>query len=81
MNLKVLFYLSSSQNEYNTKGKEKNDIKCGVKTPKIIIATPTIYKTRGIPKSCVITVSPKSSSVVPFDTRIPVDREIRREGI
>lgn len=80
MNLKVLFYLSSSQNEYNTKGKEKNDIKWGEDTQDYHRNADDIQNTRYTEKLCNYRISEiiiRGS----LDTRIPVDREIRREGI
>ncbi len=52
-----------------------------VRIPSAQSVAPTRYKTFGIPKSCRIMVEPKSESLLPFVTRIPVDNEISRDGI
>ena len=53
----------------------------GVTIPKKIRVAPTIYNTFGIPKSCLISTSPKSASFDALVTKIPVEREMTREGI
>ena len=53
----------------------------GVTIPRPAMTAPTRYKTFGTPNNCPISTVPKSASLDPFVTRIPVDREISREGI
>ena len=52
-----------------------------VAKPRTDRVAPTKYITLGIPKSCLIITGPNSASLPPLVTRIPVDREISREGI
>ena len=53
----------------------------GVATPRKMITVPTIYNTRGTPNNCLTKTPEKSASLEPFVTRIPVDREMRSDGI
>ena len=53
----------------------------GVAIPRNTIAPPTIYKTFGIPNNCFTKVPEKSAAFEPFVTRIPVERDIKSEGI
>ena len=53
----------------------------GVTNPKNASTAPTIYKTFGMPNNWFTRTDPKSASFEPFVTRIPVDNEIRSEGI
>ena len=52
-----------------------------VVTPRNIIAAPTAHITFGISKSCDTTISPISISLDTLVTKIPVARDIRRDGI
>ena len=49
--------------------------------PRKARTAPTRYSTLGVPKSWLIRTVPKSASLEPFVTRIPVAREISRDGI
>ena len=59
----------------------KTTVGSGVTIPSPAIIAPTRYKALGTPNNCLINTVPKSASFDPFVTRIPVESEIRREGI
>ena len=53
----------------------------GVRIPSAANATPTMRRTLSIENSCPTISSPSSPSLDDFVTRIPVERDIRSEGI
>ena len=53
----------------------------GVTTPRNTMTAPERYMTFGTPKSCFTRSGPKSASLPPLVTRIPVAREMRSEGM
>ena len=68
----------------NADAKPRNSHHCalnGVITPRNRITPDTMYITRGIPNSCLINIPLKSAALDPFVIRIPVAREISKEGI
>ena len=52
-----------------------------VTNPRIASMAPTRYRPLGTPNNWLTSVVPKSASLLPLVTRIPVDSEINREGI
>ena len=58
-----------------------NNVFNGVTIPSSAITAPTIYNTLGMPKSCPTSTEPKSAFLEPLVTKIPVDNDIKREGI
>ena len=53
----------------------------GVAIPRNMSEPPTRNNTFGIPNSCLTIVFEKSASFEPLVTRIPVARDIKRDGI